>query len=106
MQRKVYVINKSGHDYSDAIRFGELVFLSNGTMKRNGINEMYRKFISILKYSKEEDFILITSLASAVGVACSIFGYMHGRLNLLLYEKDKSGSGRYIERTVKIGELL
>mgnify|MGYP003634383805 CR=1 FL=1 len=27
---KVFIVNKSGHDFQDANRFGELIFLSKG----------------------------------------------------------------------------
>ena len=99
MSRKVFVVNKSAHDYSDAERFGELIYLSNGPMDRYGINAIHRKFEYTLRESLEVDYILICGLTVMNIVACSIFSSLHGRLNLLLFK-----SGKYIERNLIIGK--
>lgn len=101
MAKTVYIINKSGHDFSDAERFGSLVYLSTGTIDRYGINKMYRKFAETLKNSSPDDYILVTGLTIMSCIACSVFSFLHGRVNLLLY-KDS----HYIERRLLIGELL
>jgi len=94
---KVYVVNKSSHDYSDAERFGELIYLSTGPMDRYGINSIHRKFDSVLRESERADYILICGLTVMNIVACSIFSSLHSRLNLLLFK-----SGKYIERNLII----
>jgi hypothetical protein len=82
----VYIVNKSGHDFSAALEYGDLTFLSDGVMKRYAINNMYRQFKERLKNSGPEDWIVPCSLSNMNIVACSIFVRMHGRLNLLLYK--------------------
>jgi len=105
---KVFVVNKGCHDHSDAERFGELVFLSEGSINRYAVANMYREFVRHLEKSKKEDFILITGLSVMSSVACSIFARLHGRLNLLLYKASRTpgANGHYIERTMMIDELL
>lgn len=98
---KVFVVNKSGHDFKDAKRFGELIFLSEGVMDRYACNSMYREFSQHLEESTPDDYILLTGLSSMGSVACSIFAYKHGCLNLLLYKNN-----RYIERRLMLGELI
>lgn len=100
-QQKVYVINKSGHDFSPAKEYGELVFLSKGMVDKYDTNQMYRQFRKELKDSNPEDYILETSLTTLNVVACSLFAYKHGRLNLLLFK-----NGRYVERTIMLGQLV
>lgn len=98
---KVYIVNRSGHDFSTAGRFGELVYLSEGEVDKLASNEIYRRFTAAMKGSKPDDYILITSLASMCAVAAACFAFKHGTLNLLLYER-----GRYVERCLKIDELI
>jgi hypothetical protein len=99
--RKVYVVNKSGHDFTPAIEYGELVYLSEGSMNRYKVASMYRTFVDVMQDSHPDDYILLTGLSSMSAIACSIFAYKHGKLNLLLF-KD----GRYIERRLSLGELI
>lgn len=92
---KVFIVNKSAHDFSHAENFGKLVFLSEGPVGRYATNNMYRLFMQELKKSKPTDYIVPCSLNVMNCIACAIFANMHGKLNLLLY-KDK----KYIERNL------
>ena len=98
---KVYVVNRGGHDFSDANRFGELVYLSEGKMDRFSITSLYRNFSSQIEESSINDYILITGLSSMSSIACSMFSYKHGVLNLLLFKNNK-----YVERKIILGELI
>lgn len=95
MIRKVYIVSGSSHDFSQAEKFGELVYLSKGPMNRYAVNNMYRQFYEILKDSLPEDYLLICGLAVMNGVAASILAIKHHKINYLLYEK-----GGYLERNV------
>lgn len=97
MQRKtnVYIVNRSGHNFSAAEYFGTLVFLSEGPINRYAVNSMHRAFEDILKFSKPEDYIVPCSLNVMNSIACAIFAHLHGRLNLLLFKE-----GSYIERNI------
>jgi len=99
---KVYVINKGGHDYSDAKRFGELHFLSEGPISKFAISKIYRDFAMTLRESAPTDYILLTGLTVMACIACSCFSFLHsGKLNLLLFK-----NGKYIERKLMIADLL
>ena len=101
MEHKVYVVNKGGHDFSSAESYGELVYLSEGSLNRYAVTNMYRQFSDILKESDSEDYILLTGLTTMGVVACSIFSYLHGKLNILLFKQ-----GRYVDRSLVLSELL
>ena len=92
---KVYVVNKSAHDFSVAESYGDVIFLSEGLMSRYAANAIHRKFYDKLKESKPSDYIVPCSLNVMNSIACAIFAKLHGRLNLLLF-KD----GKYIERNL------
>lgn len=100
---KVYIINKGGHDHTDAERFGELIYLSEGLMSRYGTTQIYRQFAKILSKSSPDDYILPTGLSTMGHIACSMFAFLHGKINLLLYKPSNKG---YVERVLKMDELL
>jgi hypothetical protein len=90
---KVYIVNKSNHDFSAAKKYGDLVFLSEGPMNRYSTNNMMRVFTERMKNSKPSDHIVPCSLNVMNSIACAIFARRHGTLNLLLFKE-----GSYIER--------
>lgn len=99
---RVYVVNNSGHDFSGAKKYGSpLIFLSEGSVPRLNINQMYRVFSNILQHSDPEDYILCTSLTQMNMVAASIFARKHGRLNLLIHSRTG-----YVARSIQIDNLI
>jgi len=95
MTTKVFIVNKSSHDFSDASNYGEPVFLSEGPMNRYSTNNMHRSFTDTMKDSSENDYIVPCSLNVMNCIACAVFAYKHGKLNLLLFKE-----GSYIERNM------
>jgi len=98
--RKVYVVNKSAHDFSEAEKYGELVFLSEGPMSRYAISQMERLFTHAMADSSPEDYILCTSLTQMNIVATYVFASMHARLNLLIHKYFNNGRSGYVERSL------
>lgn len=90
---KVFIVNNSGHNFSAAEKYGEIVFLSEGPMNRYSTNNMVRQFHEKMKDSTKMDYIVPCSLNVMNSIACAIFARKHGVLNLLLYKE-----GDYIER--------
>lgn len=95
--RKVYIINKGGHDYTPAEKFGDLVYLSEGLLQKYNTSQMYRLSLERMRDSEPSDYIVLTSLSTFCAIACSVFAHKHGRLNLLLYKDDD-----YVERQLVI----
>ena len=93
--RNVYIVNHSAHDFSDAERYGTLIFMTEGRMNRFNVNDMHRMIFESMKDSSEEDYIVPCSLNILNSVACAVFAVKHRKLNLLLF-KD----GLYIERNI------
>ena len=92
---KVYIVNKSAHNFTAALKFGKLIPLSEGSMNREAPNSMHRQFSEVMVDSEESDFILISGLSIMNVVACGIFIHKHKKLNVLLYK-----NGEYIERNL------
>lgn len=97
----VFVVNKGCHDYSQAERYGPIVYLSDRSMNRFDLSAIWRKFEPPLAQSNKEDYILICGLSVMSVVATSIFVSRHGRLNLLLFKGNKGmKDGEYVEETI------
>jgi len=90
---KVFIVNKSSHDFSAAESYGKVIFISEGPMNRYATNNMVRQFEDAMKDSEPSDYIVPCSLNVMNSIACAIFAHKHGCLNLLLFKE-----GTYIER--------
>lgn len=95
----VFVISKSGHDFSAAEKFGTVRFLTEGPMRRYAITQMQRTMWDVLKDSKPTDFLLCTSLVQMNIVATAIMMYLHGCVNILIHHY-KDGESEYIPRHI------
>jgi len=93
--KKVYIVNKSSHDFSAAQRHGDLIALSEGSMNRYGTNSIHRNFSEKMEDSTKDDYILLCGLTVMNVIAASIFVAKHGKLNLLMFR-----GGDYIERNI------
>ena len=97
---KVFITNDSGHDYTPARAYGELVMLSEGTVNKFHLTKMLREFEPHLSASSPEDFILPSGPSIMNAVACASFAAIHKRLNLLLFRLEEDGQPRYVVRRI------
>jgi hypothetical protein len=104
---KVFIANKSYHDYSYAERFGELVFLSNRNVNPIDTSSMVRLVDEFLSDSSPNDKILITGLTIFNSILASYFVHKHNRLNLLIFKRNtrKGGKGEYVLREIMFDNL-
>ena len=98
---KVYIVNKGGHDYEAAKKYGELIFLTEGPFSAFAVSSMYRAFSMALRESSAQDYLLLTGPTTMCSVACACFGFLHGQLNLLIFKNN-----RYKERHLMLSNLL
>lgn len=96
-RNRVFIVNKSAHDFSDAERFGTLVFITEGKLNRFSANDMHRQAALVFAESVStiHDYIVPCSLNVLNSIVCATFACKHGRLNLLLFKQ-----GKYIERNI------
>lgn len=98
---KVYVINDSGHDYAEAEKFGELVYLTEGKVASYATTQHYRVFVEKMKDATPNDYILVTSLASMNAIAGWIMGTLGFPLNLLLFKDNTYVVRRLMPRLIE-----
>lgn len=102
---KVFIVSDSGHDFSQAEKYGELVILSVGKIGKYQVTGMFREFEELLSASSPDDYILVSGPIVFNAIACSMFSYLHGCLNLLIWGDDGYVHRRLvIERLKKKGE--
>jgi hypothetical protein len=94
---KVFIPNQSFHDYSDAKRFGELVFLTEGTQNRFKINDSYRRVSHAMRDAAPGDYLLISGPATINAIAASILAHRFGRINFLVFDGMMA---RYVSRPI------
>lgn len=87
--RKVYILADGGHDYSDAVRFGNLVFLKIPTYSKWDIAQLHIELSEGLKDAEAEDLLVISHLTSHCCVATALMVEWFGRVNFLIFRKDK-----------------
>jgi len=100
-RHKVFVTNRGGHSYEAAEKYGEVVYVTEGTLNRFATSSLYRAFVDSMAESQPEDYILITSMSIVNAIGAAVFARKHGCLNLLLYR-----SGEYVLREINIDSLL
>lgn len=82
---KVFVINKSCHDFTPAEKYGKLVFISTGVIGKFNTGTMFRAAKRAVAQATAEDYILITGQGIMSSIVCGLFAHKFKRLNLLLY---------------------
>lgn len=98
---KVFVPNNAMHDFSDAERYGDLVFITDGKINKFGVTQIAREAQQALADAGPDDFILLTSLSVISSVAAAMFAIRFKRLNLLLFDvKTKT----YVSRNLVFPE--
>jgi len=100
-KRKVYVTNRGGHSYDAAEKYGEIIYVTEGTLNRFAVSSLYRAFVDVMSDSSKDDYILITSMSVVNAIGAAVFARKHGCLNLLLYRGDE-----YIVRNIDIDSLI
>ena len=99
----VYIINKSGHDFSSAAEFGTIKYLSKGVINPYQALKIYRQFVDALSDSKPEDYILITGLPIMTAIATAIMSRKHGVINFLIFNAT---TNKYKSRCIVIDALI
>jgi hypothetical protein len=97
----VFVPNRGPYDYSAAERFGKLVFLTEGTVQRFAVGDLFRTIAEGMVNSSEDDYLLIYSLGILNALAASVLARRHGKINFLMYK-----NGEYMPRSVELDPLL
>jgi hypothetical protein len=104
---RVYVPNKSAHDFSKAEAYGELVFITEGLVDRYGVNQLARECLSATEDAEADDLILVSSLPVITCLLGAIFAKKFGKINFLLFKPgSEKAPEEYVKRTVSFEHIL
>lgn len=104
MSRKptVYIANRSGHNYSGAERFGQLVAVTQHRVNVFATDRLRTDITHALRDAKPEDLLLLGG-SPLVNVLCAfILLQRHGLLNIIYWDGLKQD---YIRRKLSFTEV-
>lgn len=99
--RRVYVPNDAGHNFTPAEEFGRLVYITKGFIPRSNVEAFAGRCEKAMRSSTEEDLIVVSSLNIFVAVVVGIQAAKFGIVHLLQWKRD-----RYVLRTVDFEALI
>lgn len=94
---RVYIPNKTMHDFSGAAKFGELVFLYGDRINIYNPADMLIRVRDVLRDSTAEDRIVVSGLPIVLSLLTAEFALTHMRVNYLIFN---GGRGVYEPREV------
>lgn len=83
---KVWIVNFSGHNYSDADRFGTLEAVTVGNISRSSFDRLAFEITQKLSKSSSEDWLLLSGALIANVIAVTIWFRKHGELRALVWD--------------------
>jgi len=99
----VYIPNKSAHDFSPAEKYGELLYITVGSIDRFKVNTLYRIFAEAMEDASADDFIMVSSLPIMVAIPSMIMARRFGIVHFLMFNPNNN---TYMERTVDVDSML
>lgn len=95
---KIFIPNKSHHDFSPAHQYGDFVFLTDGWVSPLQVNSIYRLCYDKMKDCTVDDYLLISSLPMINVAAASIMAMKNnGMLNFLIFDH-----GNYLPMRISV----
>jgi hypothetical protein len=94
----VWIVAPSDHDFSQAESFGELQQLCSKQYTSPQVNEILAEVRKSAEISSPDDYLLITGPKMMNAIALAVFGFQHGRLNLLVHTSDRG----YLLRKIQL----
>ena len=102
---KVYVVNGAGHDIVMAERYGEIVYLTKGTINIFATDRLIKELRDKLQDAKVEDYMLLSGYALLNMIVFSLLLERLGEVRVLIYDfKEKKYIRRDITKEVMKGE--
>lgn len=84
---KVFVANYAGHDYTEAKKYGELVFITKGYVSFASLDRVLYVVTEALLESKPDDWLLLSGSGTICVFAALGWLHLHGRVNLLIFDQ-------------------
>ena len=101
----VLIVNFSGHNYSDATQYGDLVAITDGFVRPDLPDRALNEVVKKISKSTAEDWILPSGLLM-LNIFTAIASYhKHGQVKLLLWDRKATPPNSYREVIVTKEQL-
>lgn len=97
----VYVVNHTGNDYSDAKRFGQIVYLSKGPYEQDELDHVLDKIKNYIADSYPTDYLVLDGARLLCSYAFTLWMVKHGHVNLLQWNPSFS-KRNYEEKRISL----
>lgn len=85
---KVYITNTAGHDFTQAKKFGEIVWITRGFVSFQSLDRLKYKIIDQIKDSTPDDYLLISGTLLVSIVAAIAWYEMHQKVCILVHSRN------------------
>lgn len=90
---RVYVVNFAGHDHTEAEKWGEVRFVTQGFVNFGSLDRVMYELAKGFEDSEPGDWLLPSGLLLLNVVAAAIWLRKHGELKLLIWDRN-AGEGK------------
>ncbi len=102
-KKSVYVVNYNGQDMSNAERFGEFIYLTEGkSVNIFNTNVLLEEIKPKLVDVQENDFLLLSGHAVPNILAAALIWFKYGHVNILIFD---ARTREYEPRTITEKQL-
>jgi len=85
--KRVWITNYAGHNYERAKSFGELRFVTKGSINFQSLDRLKFQVAQDLMEIQEDDFVLLSGTNIISVITCLLVYEKFGRINILNYDK-------------------
>jgi hypothetical protein len=91
---RVFVTNYAGHDYSQAEKYGELVYITKGYVSFHSLDRVKYRVCEEVNKSTSEDWLLLSGIPVICVMAALYWQWKHTKVKLLVHDKKNDGEYR------------
>ena len=85
----VWVANFSGHNYSDAERFGKVRFITEGYLSLRYLDRVFFEVVKGSRETKPSDYFLLSGMNLVNVLAAMVWFHKHSVMNALIWDKKE-----------------
>jgi hypothetical protein len=98
---RVFVTNFAGHDYTEAEKYGEIVWITKGYISFHSLDRVKYRICEEVDKSTSEDWLLLSGIPIVCVLAALYWQWKHTKVKLLVHDKKKNGEYRELIVTDK-----
>ena len=101
-RKKVFVVNVSNHDLSDAERFGELIPITVGATNPFQSDELTAMVAKVIAKSTTDDYLLLSGHRPLNSIASILWIFKNQHLKILIFNSKRR---QYVQRDLSLRHM-